>query len=449
MPSSRIKLRFSARYLAPAAVLLVMAGATSCSTVWDDLSGLIEDDEANDRALTQSGDDQDFPRLSEVPDTPRPASSPEDLNQIGEGLVADRDEARYTNETLRSRYAEDGAGEGARILTAELSAPERQPEPTRSQAPEAVDLAEERRLVASEAPTARSSSSLAEERRVSGLEPASEAVLGQRPATQLEDRQIISARETTSYSYSDSANGARSEAELAESRRLEAGQTVSQADTGAARELGETRIAAVTQPVAGSGVMSIGDFRALFNQRFDSSGRSPYRQGEMQQVAAQTGHDSLAADRSVAPGSVETLRAQMTPSTAESRTILADNSLAQPAVSFQVASIAFAVGSNALNSSDRTSLKRVVKLHRKFGGVVRVIGHSSKRTRDMESDSHRLVNFQLSLDRASAVAAELTRLGVASEAVMVMARSDSEPLTYEYMPEGEADNRRAEIYIEY
>ena len=109
MPSSRIKLRFSARYLAPAAVLLVMAGATSCSTVWDDLSALIEDDEANDRALTQSGDDQDFPRLSEVPDTPRPASSPEDLNQIGEGLVADRDEARYTNETLRSRYAEDGA----------------------------------------------------------------------------------------------------------------------------------------------------------------------------------------------------------------------------------------------------------------------------------------------------------------------------------------------------
>jgi outer membrane protein OmpA-like peptidoglycan-associated protein len=443
MPSSRIKLRFSARYLAPAAVLLVMAGATSCSTVWDDLSALIEDDEANDRALTQSGDDQDFPRLSEVPDTPRPASSPEDLNQIGEGLVADRDEARYTNETLRSRYAEDGAGEGERILTAELSAPERQPETTRSQAPEPVDLAEERRLVASEAPTAKSSSSLAEERRVTGLEPASEAVLGQRPATQLEDRQIISARETSSYSDSATESG------LAESRRLEAGQTASQADTGAARELGETRIAAVTQPVAGSGVMSIGDFRALFNQRFDSSGRSPYRQGEMQRVAAQTGHDSLAADRSVAPGSSEILRAQMAPSTAESRTILADDSLAQPAVSFQVASIAFAVGSTALNSSDRTSLKRVVKLHKKFGGVVRVIGHSSKRTRDMESDSHRLVNFQLSLDRASAVAAELTRLGVASEAVMVMARSDNEPLTYEYMPEGEADNRRAEIYIEY
>ena len=195
--------------------------------------------------------------------------------------------------------------------------------------------------------------------------------------------------------------------------------------------------------------MSINDFRSLFNERFDSSGRSPYRQGEVQPVSAQIGQDSLTMDRAVAPGSTEILRAQMAPSTAESRAVLADDSLAPPAVSFQAASIAFAVGSTALNSSDRTILKKVVKLHKKFGGIVLVIGHSSQRTRDMESDSHRMVNFQLSLDRATVVSAELTRLGVAAEAVMVMALSDNEPLTYEYMPEGEADNRRADIYIEY
>ena len=105
MPSSRSKLRVPARYLAPAALALALAGTVSCSTVWDDVGGFFEDDEANVRvrALSQSGEDQDFPKLSDVPDTPRPASSPEDLNRLSEGLVADRDEARYTTETLRRR----------------------------------------------------------------------------------------------------------------------------------------------------------------------------------------------------------------------------------------------------------------------------------------------------------------------------------------------------------
>ncbi|MBR44982.1 MAG: flagellar motor protein MotB, partial [Rhodospirillaceae bacterium] len=117
--------------------------------------------------------------------------------------------------------------------------------------------------------------------------------------------------------------------------------------------------------------------------------------------------------------------------------------------SFQAASIPFAVGSASLNSSDRAALKQVVKLHRKFGGTVRVVGHASQRTRDMGSESHRLVNFNLSLDRATAVSMELARLGIPSEAVTVIARSDNEPLAYEYMPEGEAFNRRADIYLEY
>jgi flagellar motor protein MotB len=119
------------------------------------------------------------------------------------------------------------------------------------------------------------------------------------------------------------------------------------------------------------------------------------------------------------------------------------------AISFQATSIPFAVGSAALNSSDRAQLKKVAELHEQFGGVVRVIGHASRRTRDMEFDTHQWVNFQLSLDRATAVSVELTRLGVPAQSMLVMARSDNEPLTYEYMPKGEAENRRADIYIEY
>ncbi|MEE8173645.1 MAG: OmpA family protein, partial [Alphaproteobacteria bacterium] len=199
-------------------------------------------------------------------------------------------------------------------------------------------------------------------------------------------------------------------------------------------------------------LMTISQFRTVFNERFDSSGRSPYSQGEIQQVAALVRQDSLATDPASFPDSAEIVPAQMAllpPEPREPRVARALDGSAQAAVSFQAASIPFAVGSSALNSSDRRTLKKVAKLYNKFGGIVRVIGHASRRTRDMDSDSHQWVNFQLSLDRATAVSMELARLGVPAAAVMVMARSDNEPLTYEYMPEGEADNRRADIYIEY
>ncbi|PPR20790.1 MAG: hypothetical protein CFH38_01498, partial [Alphaproteobacteria bacterium MarineAlpha10_Bin1] len=124
MPSSRIKFRISSRFLAGAVLALVLTGAASCSSVWDDVTSFIEDDEANDRALTNSNDSEDFPKLSDVPDTIRPASSPEDLDQLTEGLVADRSEARYTDETLPSRYADAAEEKFERQVAAASSAPE-------------------------------------------------------------------------------------------------------------------------------------------------------------------------------------------------------------------------------------------------------------------------------------------------------------------------------------
>ena len=77
------------------------------------------------------------------------------------------------------------------------------------------------------------------------------------------------------------------------------------------------------------------------------------------------------------------------------------------------------------------------------------MGHASQRTPDMHIESHKWTNFLLSVDRANAVALELAQLGVPADVLQVEARSDNEPLSYEYMPAGEAENRRAEIFIEY
>ena len=189
----------------------------------------------------------------------------------------------------------------------------------------------------------------------------------------------------------------------------------------------------------------------MFNERFDSSGRSTYNVTDRQQVAAQNSDNALVRERAEESDTADLSQAQIDSPrpTLLARTMQESRDNGQAAVSFQAASIPFAVGSASLNSLDRATLKEVVKLHRKFGGTVHVVGHSSQRTRDMGSESHRMVNFSLSLDRATAVSMELARLGVSAEAVTVIARSDNEPIAYEYMPEGEAYNRRADVYLEY
>ena len=111
------------------------------------------------------------------------------------------------------------------------------------------------------------------------------------------------------------------------------------------------------------------------------------------------------------------------------------------------ATIQFANGSSSLNDRDRRILRDVSVLQRQRGGKVTVIGHASHRTRNMGTDMHNRVNQQISRDRADAVARELIRLGVAAGDIQVSAMSDSRPLYYEFMPSGEAGNRRTEIYF--
>ncbi|MGD0190073.1 MAG: OmpA family protein [Rhizomicrobium sp.] len=80
-------------------------------------------------------------------------------------------------------------------------------------------------------------------------------------------------------------------------------------------------------------------------------------------------------------------------------------------------------------------------------GFVRIVGHSSSRTADMPLAQHLAVVFQHSQDFATAVAQELIRDGVPADKVLVEAVGDSQPVYFESMPQGEAGNRRAEIFL--
>ena len=113
----------------------------------------------------------------------------------------------------------------------------------------------------------------------------------------------------------------------------------------------------------------------------------------------------------------------------------------------KAAVIHFSMGSSSLDSGDRQQIGRIAEAYRSRGGAIRVEGHASSRTKDMRPVNHHLVNFDISLTRANAVAAELIRQGVPAEAVFVAALSDSQPIFYEVMPAGEAGNQRVEIYF--
>ncbi len=94
-------------------------------------------------------------------------------------------------------------------------------------------------------------------------------------------------------------------------------------------------------------------------------------------------------------------------------------------------------------------LRDVVAIQRQNNAQIVVVGHSSSRTGSTDAVSHRVANLETSLKRANAVAAALTRLGVPKNQVATEARSDNQPVFHEFMPTGEAGNRRAEIYLAY
>ncbi|HVT51528.1 MAG TPA: OmpA family protein [Dongiaceae bacterium] len=107
----------------------------------------------------------------------------------------------------------------------------------------------------------------------------------------------------------------------------------------------------------------------------------------------------------------------------------------------------FGNGSARLSDSDRQVLQQVVLLQRVQGGVLRIVGHASARTGNMDALAQDQVNRRVSLARATAVAQALVGMGVQPMLVQVAAAGDSQTLYSESTPAGEAGNRRAEVYL--
>ena len=105
--------------------------------------------------------------------------------------------------------------------------------------------------------------------------------------------------------------------------------------------------------------------------------------------------------------------------------------------------IYFRDGSSELSSDDRRVLEQIAEIQRAYGGVVSVIGHASVGGASADQQA----NQRISEARANAVAQELMRFGVPLDAIRAGAAGDSQPLYSEAATNGEAGNRRVEVYI--
>ncbi len=115
----------------------------------------------------------------------------------------------------------------------------------------------------------------------------------------------------------------------------------------------------------------------------------------------------------------------------------------------QLATILFPNGSSKLSKYEINILRNLAKRQKSRGGILKIIGHASSRTANLGPIRHKFVNFNISSDRALAVKTALVRLGASANRIEVAAVSDTMPKYRENMPNGEAGNRRAEIFLIY
>ena len=113
-----------------------------------------------------------------------------------------------------------------------------------------------------------------------------------------------------------------------------------------------------------------------------------------------------------------------------------------------VAVVYFDHDSAQVGTTDRALLEEVVSLYKQRGGRLRLVGHASRKAETEDEVAQRMVNLDLSLKRANAVASTLMDLGADKAQLLIEAKADSEPPEGEVVVGGEGGNRRVEIFLE-
>lgn len=408
---------------------------TGCSSL--DPTGLLADEEVSPRTADagQSQDSGRYPRLSDVPEEPkeRPSGQTE-REEMRESLAADRANARYTDDTLR---APDAGADGERGVSAEAqSAPEAESGVGESGTGNGgLESRTPSAGVESEGGTAAGTGGMGEPQEMPEVPAApSESAAGDSGAQQAGDR----------ASQGDAAqgerDGQRAAATQTQQRRAEtdaASADATGATTGNVRTASQASRTSSQDASGGGGAGR--DNAAVRVNRSRIPQIQPSREGEPVRLPRQV------RQRIERDGGASRQTAQLqTPPSAAGQVRAGE---ATTAGGERVAIVYFRHASASLQSRDRNVLRKVAGLYQKHNGGVRVVGHASRRTATMDMIAHRMANLDISMRRAEVVADALVSFGVPRGKIQVEAQSDRDPRYHEFMPTGEAGNRRSEIYL--
>jgi outer membrane protein OmpA-like peptidoglycan-associated protein len=368
-----------------------------------------------------------FPTAIAVPDRPETTTAAA-RQKTAQGLVADRENAQYTDDEIRR----DETVQVAAIAPAPRPAPAQQ----LAQAP--------------------ARPSLLESRRVAPRGTAATAAAGD---TLESRRTITSGRATT-------AAPARVAPRVV-GRRAQAPTVVPTAPVAVARAPARVVPAPAAAPVVvqaprprlvlpAQPIVAVAPGQTVVSQTF-----ARLLQDSASTVSTAPANASFslpsaapiqAGESSVSPIVRDTYNAALV---ATSRSITRTASAQPVAFQGQAASgsaavtVQFGHDSAGLPRAGGATVRQVAEQYKARGGVIRVVGHASSETKNMPVVEHNLANFKVSLDRAQTVANELIRLGVPPDAIFVEARGASDPAFFESMPAGAAGNRRVEIFLDF
>ena len=467
----------SARATFSAAAMASLLAACSTAPDWARPGLIYGDEEAAAASAQQTSTDSDFPEIQDVPDRPQDTSSAAERQRIAEGLAADRERSRYTDEVLRG--GTEPPASAPRV--AEPTPLPSLPKSAGDDRSNASDAGNDTAGVIPPPPRGGRRSLNGTAQSEPTPEEAAKAAADAR-ATPVEDV----AREETAplQQTAQPAAPAPQPAQV---------QTQTQTQARTQTQVQPPRRAAVP-PRAGTQSAS----RAPANPRTEmapiegevSNATSPSLANRQAPAASQPGTQSYSTtqfERSSAPqlspealeaaGGVVSSRYQQTHGTVvvggedEPVTVNMDalNALPPPgpgasldtqiidgAAAFTSQggpeaapfTVYFAHGKTDLSEDDRSNLAEVKAALDQYGTALRVVGHASSRTNDLPLARHKLANFDVAARRAEAVAAELARQGIDPSRILIESQGEASPVYHESMPAGEAGNRRVEIYIE-
>jgi outer membrane protein OmpA-like peptidoglycan-associated protein len=449
-------------FLRVAAVLVVAAGASACSSVpdWVDPTTWTGDDNttaqpfpADESAnqgptVAEASDNGQYPDLANTPDRPGAPSSAQDRQQVADSLAADRQRTSYSGDALR------GGTEAA-------AAPP--PPPGSSDAIQQVDTGDQSDSSGSSDSSASAPAPVTGAQTTSGdsgsidttggdnssaqpTQTANSAVPAAAPTSAdttaaAAPTQDVASSATVPVAYSGggtpavpavSPNGSMAGAQGVQMADAPLGFRPSSApalDPSVSQFVAAPIVARYQQTAANAGV---------------ATSSVPYQAVAM--TTPRRGRHSRGSDAGM--GGPDDMSGSVTANFASLNSPSAGGAYAN--TNGATAVVYFPNDVAAISASGREQVDAAVQAWRSQGGqgYVRVIGHSSSRTPNMALEKHLQVIFNRSQAYANVVGRALIKAGIPADKVLIEAVGDSQPVYYESMPQGETGNRRAEIFVQ-